>query len=236
LPPILLKIRPEKNNLQTAIHFLRLLTIWLNYMVKNENHQGAEEKILSAARKIFTTKGMAGARMQDIANEAGINKALLHYYYRDKEKLFETIFLEEAQKFFPKINAIFQSDDPLFLKIEKFVNEYIDEMLENPYLPWFILNEINRDPDQFMYKIWGENNLPKPARFLDQIEKEIKNGTIKRINPVHLLMNLLSMTIFPFVARPMITRNLHMTDLRFRETMEERRKEIPKFIIDSIRK
>jgi AcrR family transcriptional regulator len=98
-------------------------------MVKDKKNQGAEEKILSAARKIFTTKGMAGARMQDIANEAGINKALLHYYYRDKEKLFETIFLAEAQKFFPKINAIFQSDDPLFLKIEKFVDEYIDEML-----------------------------------------------------------------------------------------------------------
>ena len=205
-------------------------------MVKDKKNQGAEEKILSAARKIFTTKGMAGARMQDIANEAGINKALLHYYYRDKEKLFETIFLEEAQKFFPKINAIFQSDDELFFKIEKFVEEYIDEMLENPYLPWFVLNEINRDPDQFMYKIWGESNLPKPAKFLDQIEKEIKNGTIKRVNPVHLLMNLLSMTIFPFIARPMITRNLHMTDSRFRETMEERKKEIPKFIIDSIRK
>ena len=205
-------------------------------MVKSQKHQGAEEKILSAARKIFTTKGMAGARMQDIADEAGINKALLHYYYRDKEKLFETIFLEEAQKFFPKINAIFQSDDPLFQKIEKFVDEYIDEMLENPYLPWFVLNEINRDPDQFMYKIWGENNLPKPAKFLEQIEKEIKKGTIKRINPLHLLMNLLSMTIFPFIARPMITRNLSMTDSRFWETMEERKKEIPKFIIDSIRK
>jgi TetR/AcrR family transcriptional regulator len=219
-----------------GIDLLDLLTIWLNYMVNNEKHKGAEEKILSAARKIFTTKGMAGARMQDIANEAGINKALLHYYYRDKEKLFETIFLEEAQKFFPKINAIFQSDDPLFLKIEKFVDEYIDEILENPYLPWFVLNEINRDPDKFMYKIWGENNLPKPGKFLDQIEKEIKKGTIKRINPVHLLMNLLSMTIFPFIAKPMITRNLHMTDTRFKEAMEERKKEIPKFIIDSIRK
>jgi AcrR family transcriptional regulator len=205
-------------------------------MVNKKKDKGAEQKILSAARKMLQQKGMAGARMQDIANEAGINKALVHYYFRDKEKLFETIFLAEAQKFFPKINAIFQSDDPLFLKIEKFVDEYIDEMVENPYLPWFVLNEINRAPDQFMYKIWGENNLPKPAKFLDQIEKEIKNGKIKRISPVHLLMNLLSMTIFPFVARPMITRNLHMTDSRFRETMEERKKEIPKFIIDSIRK
>ena len=205
-------------------------------MVNKKKDKSAEQKILTAARKVFTTKGMAGARMQDIADDAGINKALLHYYYRDKEKLFETIFLEEAQKFFPKINAIFQSDDPLFLKIEKFVDEYIDEMLENPYLPWFVLNEINRDPDQFMYKLWGEENLPRPGKFLEQIEKEIKKGTIKRINPVHLLMNLLSMTIFPFVAKPMIIRNLRMTDSGFRETMEQRKKEIPGFIIDSIRK
>jgi TetR/AcrR family transcriptional regulator len=203
---------------------------------KKEKDKGAEEKILSAASKVFTTKGMAGARMQDIADEAGINKALLHYYFRDKDKLFEVVFMKEAQKFFPKINAIFNSDDPIFEKIENFVSEYIDEMVENPYLPWFVLNEVNRDPDQFMYKIWGTENLPKPAKFLEQIEKEVKKGTIKRIHPLHLLMNLLSMTIFPFVAKPMITRNMRMNDLQFWQAMEERRKEIPKFIIDAIKK
>src|SRR5678810_1109142 len=168
----LFRTMPCKKNLSSAIPFLVLLTIWLNYMVKNEKQLGAEERILEAACKVFTTKGMAGARMQDIADEADINKALLHYYFRDKDKLFEVVFMEEAQKFFPKINAIFNSDAPLFEKIENFVNEYIDEMLENPYLPWFVLNEMNRDPDQFMYRIWGENNLPKPAKFLEQIEKE----------------------------------------------------------------
>ena len=227
-----------KNNFTAKEIFLFLLTIWLNYMVKNkkEKDKGAEERILEAACKVFTTKGMAGARMQDIANEAGINKALLHYYFRDKDKLFEVVFMEEAQKFFPKINAIFNSDAPLFEKIENFVNEYIDEMLENPYLPWFVLNEVNRDPDQFMYKIWGKENLPKPAKFLEQIEKEVKKGTIKKIHPMHLLMNLLSMTIFPFVAKPMMIRNLRMNELQFREAMEQRRKEIPKFIIDAIKK
>lgn len=213
-----------------------MLTIWLNYMVKKKDNKGAEQKILAAARKVFTRKGMAGARMQEIADEAGINKALLHYYFRDKDKLFEAIFMDEAQKFFPKINAIFESDNPLFEKIEKFVNEYIDEMQENPYLPWFVLNEINRDPEQFMSKMLGDGNRPKPAKFLEQIEKDIRKGTIKRIQPVHLLMNLLSMTIFPFVARPMITRNLHLSESQFRNAMEERKKEIPRFIIDSIRK
>ena len=205
-------------------------------MAKKIKDIGAEEKILIAARKVFTTKGMAGARMQDIADEAGINKALLHYYFRDKEKLFEMIFMDEAQKFFPKIKAIFNSDAPLFEKIENFVNEYIDEMTENPYLPWFVLNEINRDPDQFMYKIWGKDNLPNLAKFLEQIETEIKKGKIKRIKPVHLLMNLISMTIFPFVAKPMLTRNIRLTDKQFYEIMEQRKKEIPKFIIESIKK
>ncbi len=205
-------------------------------MVDKKKNKTSEEKILAAAKKVFTTKGMAGARMQDIADEAGINKALLHYYFKDKNKLFELIFLEEAQKFFPKINMIFQSDDPLFEKIEKFVNEYITEMLENPYLPWFILNELNRDPDQFMYKIWGKNNLPQPMKFLEQMEKEVKKGTIKKISPLHLFQNLISMTIFPFIAKPMLTRNLQLDELQFRQMMEQRRTEIPKFIIDAIKK
>jgi TetR/AcrR family transcriptional regulator len=205
-------------------------------MVKKKKEKGAEEKILAAARKVFTTKGMTGARMQDIADEAGINKALLHYYYRDKEKLFETIFLSEAQRFFPKINNIFLSDAALFEKIENFVNEYIDEMQENPYLPWFVMNEINRDPDQFMHKLWGTDKKFQPGKFLEQIEKEIKKGTIKRVSPQHLFLNLISMTIFPFVAKPMITRNMHLTRAQFSQLMEQRRKEIPKFIIDSIKK
>lgn len=198
--------------------------------------QRTEEKVLAAARKVFTTKGMAGARMQDIADEAGINKAMLHYYFRDKDKLFETVFLEEAQKFFPKINNIFNSEALLFEKIENFVSEYIDEMLENPYLPWFVMNEINRDPDQFLYKIWGKDNLPKPGKLLLQIEEEIKRGNIKPVSPVHLLMNMISMTVFPFVGKPMFTRNLRLTEKQFMEIMEQRKKEIPKFIIDSIKK
>jgi TetR/AcrR family transcriptional regulator len=204
-------------------------------MVKKKDI-GAEEKIMAAARKVFLKQGMAGARMQDIADEAGINKALLHYYFRDKDKLFEVVFMEEAQKFFPKINRIFESDDDLEQKIHLFVAEYIDEIVDNPFLPWFVLNEINRDPDRFMGKVWNKGNLPRPAKFLEQIEKEIRKGTIRRIDPRHLLLNLLSMTIFPFVARPMITRNLGVPESRFNELMEERKKAIPRFIMDSLRK
>ena len=213
-----------------------MLTIWLNCMVRNKKDQTTEEKILAAAKKVFTTKGMAGARMQDIADEAGINKAMLHYYFKDKDKLFEVIFLQEAQKFFPRINMIFESEAPLFEKISLFVNEYIDEMTESPYLPWFVLNELNRDADQFLKKIWTMAHRPRPDKLLAQIEKEVKKGTIKKISPLHLLVNLLSMTIFPFIARPMLIRTMQMSEVQFKQMVEQRRTEIPKFIFDSIKK
>jgi len=205
-------------------------------MVNNKKNRSTEERILAAAKKVFTTRGMAGARMQDIADEAGINKAMLHYYFKDKDKLFEVIFLQEAQKFFPRINMIFESDAPLFEKISFFVNEYIDEMNDSPYLPWFVLNELNRDADQFLKKVWTMAHRPRPDKFLAQIEKEVKKGTIKKINPLHLLVNLLSMTIFPFIAKSMLTRTMQMSEAQFKEMVEQRRTEIPKFIIDSIKR
>ncbi len=205
-------------------------------MDKIKIEKSAEEKILGAAKKVFIKKGMAGARMQDIADEAGINKALLHYYFRSKEKLFEVIFLEAAQKLFPKINSIFESDMHLFEKIEKFCEEYITVMAENHYLPLFVLNEISQDPENFLGKIWDKQRFPRPQKFLEQIEKEVKKGTIKKISPLHLLINLISMSIFPFVAKPMIQYTIGLDELQYRNLMMQRKKEIPKFIIDSIKK
>ncbi|MBL0232245.1 MAG: TetR/AcrR family transcriptional regulator [Chitinophagaceae bacterium] len=205
-------------------------------MVKKKKDLPAEERILDAAKKVFLEKGMAGARMQDIANEAGINKALLHYYYRDKEKLFELVFMSESQKFFPKINRIFESDETLEKKFHEFVEEYVNELRLNPYLPWFVLNEINRDPDGFLLKIMTGENRPRPMKFLQQIEKEIKLGNIRKVDPRHILLNLLSMTLFPFIAQPMVSRILGMGNKEFEQLMEERKKTVPAVMMDSIRK
>ena len=109
-------------------------------------------------------------------------------------------------------------------------------ILKNPYLPLFVLNEINRDPQHFLHKIWGEKHRPKPQKFLAQIEHEVAKGTIIPISPIQLLINLLSLCIFPFVAQPMIQANLGVDEMQFRGIMEQRKKLIPRFIIDSIRK
>ncbi len=205
-------------------------------MDKIKPERSTEEKILAAAKKVFTSKGMAGGRMQDIADEAGINKALLHYYFRSKEKLFEVIFFEAAQKLFPRINLIFESDMPLFDKIENFTEQYITLMSENPYLPLFVLNEVSKEPEVFIKKIWGKQNIPQPQKFLAQIEREVKSGTIKKISPLHLLINLISLSIFPFVAKPMIQFTLGLDEIQFKNVMEQRKREVAKFIIDSIKK
>ena len=205
-------------------------------MATYKKDKTTEEKLLEAARNVFVSKGMYGARMQDIADEAGINKALLHYYFKNKQKLFEEIFLEAAGKLFPRINEVFRSDESLFVKIEQFCSEYITVVLENPYLPLFVLNELNQNPVYFMDKLWKKNKRPDPQKFLEQIEKEIKKGVIRKISPIQLLMNLISMTIFPFVGKPMFQLNLGIDEMQFRMLMEQRKKEIPQFIINSIKK
>src|SRR5436190_24232698 len=110
--------------------------------MSSSTETNTEELIKNTAREVFMQKGLDGARMQDIADKAGINKALLHYYFRSKDKLFEMIFMEEARKFMPRVATIMLSELTLFEKIEKFVGQYIDTLSQNPLLPIFILNEI----------------------------------------------------------------------------------------------
>lgn len=212
-----------------------MLTIWLNYMVNNIIDETTEQRILAAARKIFLTKGMDGARMQDIADEAGINKAMLHYYFRSKDKLFETIFEDIARHFIPRVTEIFQSEQSLFQKIETFCTAYIDQVRQTPYLPVFVLSEANKRPEALVKKMFGNNKLPLQLFFRD-VQKEIEKGTIRSINPVQLFLHMLSMCVFPFVAKPMLEHVAGISKKQFDALMEERKKDVPAFIIASIKK
>ena len=205
-------------------------------MIKgNKNDKSTEQKILEAAKQVFMEKGIDGARMQDIADKAGINKALLHYYFRSKEKLFEMIFMEEARKFMPKVTSIMVSELTLFEKVEKFVGEYIDTLLQNPLLPIFILNEINRNPKEAIKKIFG-NQRPPIDKVDELITKLVKKGEIKPIKGYELMVNMVSLCIFPFLARPMVQWVTKATDEEFVKLMELRKKTVVKFVLDSIKK
>lgn len=198
--------------------------------------QTTEERILEAAKKVFLAKGMSGARMQDIADEAGINKAMLHYYFRSKDVLFEMIFKEMAEKFMPRIIDIIDADDKsLFEVITLFCERYIDSIRQMPYVPIFILHEINRQPQKLVKKLFGARK-PPIDKFFRLIEKEVQQGTIRPIHPVQLMWNILSTCVFPFVAKPMFELVAGLTPAQFDQLMEQRKKELPVFIIQGIRK
>lgn len=194
-----------------------------------------EEKIFNAARIVFQKKGFAGARMQEIADEAGINKAMLHYCFKNKQLLFEAVFMNAFSQLAPQINEIFNSSETLFDKIKKFTHSYISFVILNPYLPQFVIQEMNNNP-AFVMSFLKNANRPNPTLLITQIEQEIAQGIIKPIDPKQLLMNIISLTVFPFAAQMMVKGMLQISDEEFNQMMEERKTSIAEQIINSIKR
>ncbi len=194
----------------------------------------AEEKILTAAEHIFENKGLSGARMQEIADEAKINKSLLHYYYRSKQLLFEAVFKKAFNKLAPQINVVLSSDQSICDKIINFSNNYTSFMLKHPYLPNFILQELNRNPD-FVKELISVDNFPNIKKFKVQIEKAISEGKIRQIKAEQLFINILALNIFPFIAAPLIKGFVDASDKEYKTILEKRKTEVADFIIKSIK-
>lgn len=205
-------------------------------MAKKAKDTNTEGKILDAARQVFIEKGLAGARMQDIADRAEINKAMLHYYFKNKEMLFELIFRETAGKLFPHFEKLMESDLNFFDKIRSIVSSYIETMVQNPYLPLFVMNEMNKNPQISMKNFFEAQRPGFVKKFRESIEVSIKEGLIQPINPLHLVMNMFSMCAFPFIAKPMIKLLTGVEDEQFRNLMDQRKVLVAEFIINSIRK
>ena len=197
---------------------------------KPEVDSSTEEKIKNAARIIFHKKGFAATRTRDIAEEAGINLALLNYYFRSKEKLFDIIMLESMQNFLKSMAALFNAEQNTFdEKVESFVSNYLDFLTEQPDLPLFVLSELRSNPSGFISKIDIKQMLMK-SHFIKQFQEEVKKGKIAPMYPLHFLMNMVGMILFPFIGRPILS---HLGDLKeqdFMELMQQRKKLIPQWI------
>ena len=190
-----------------------------------------EEKIKQAAKEIFQQKGFAGAKTRDIAERAGINLALLNYYFRSKEKLFGLVMEDSVQELFLIIRTeVFDSESSLMEKIVKIVNTYFDVLKTNANLPLFILGEIQANPDTFAERLNLPNDFLVNTALYQQVKAQLKIAGIEHINPLHILINVLSLTIFPFIASPMIRTLSNFPDNSFDLFIEERRTLIPIWI------
>ncbi len=194
-------------------------------MVKKKSIKdlSTEEKILAAADKIFTEKGYAAARTRDIAEEAGINLALLNYYFRSKEKLFFKIMTQKVEDLFVFMFPIISNDaTSLDEKVAIFVDKYIEVVSRNPNLPLFLSSEMQKSNIIHQLPI---DKVINNASLIRQIRE--RNS---RVEPIHFFMNLLGLTIFPFFAKPVLQAFGVMDDNKFKKMNEERKKLIPVWI------
>jgi AcrR family transcriptional regulator len=203
-------------------------------MKNNKKDTSAEIGILEAAKRIFQRKGMDGARMQEIADEAGINKALLHYYFRSKQLLFEAVFKSAFLLLAPQLNKVMNDETSLFDKIRNFSSNYISFIIKHPYLPNFIIQELNKNPE-FLQKLIAEKHFPSIHKFKEQVTENIENGTIKPIDANQLFINLISLNILPFLAAPLLKGFLNSSETEYQLLLENRKTEVADFIISAIK-
>lgn len=198
--------------------------------VKEVDDASTEEKIKNAARTVFHKKGFAGTRTRDIAEEAGINLALLNYYFRSKEKLFDIIVLETMQSFFNSMADAFNNDQTsLESKVETLVSNYIDLLTKNPDIPLFILSELKMNPTEIVKKI-GVKDLVMNSYFMKQYIEEANAGKIAMLHPMHFIMNMMGMIVFPFIASPILKSLGDLPQDDFNDMMQQRKKMIPLWI------
>jgi AcrR family transcriptional regulator len=192
---------------------------------KPENNLSTEEKFKEAARVVFTKKGYAATKTRDIAEEAGLNLALLNYYFRSKEKLFEIIMIERVQQLFAFIApALNDPATSLYEKIDWIAANYIDMLLKNPDLPLFVLSEIRTNPERFA-KIMQLDGYVMHSYFLKQLAEKKKD-----VNPVQFFLTFLSMMVFPFIARPVFQATGAVSNEMYVALLEQRKTLIPQWM------
>lgn len=200
-------------------------------MVNTEN---TEQKILQAAMEIFIQKGRHGAKMQEIADKAGINKAMLHYYFRSKDKLYAQVFESVYANNFGTLHKIFETDENIKIKLSHFVDQYTNLIRENPQIPLFLMRELSEGAAEIQpvfNKILSQKKFTLPFSFIQSIQQAIQNGEIRAVDPRHLLITIIGSVVFYFLAEPLLTVILSKGPEYKRETFIEERKKI---IIDII--
>lgn len=194
-----------------------------------------EAKIVEAAKRVFIAKGLDGARMQEIADEAGINKALLHYYYRNKNQLFEAVYAQVFGEVIPNLYNLLMRDLPLFDTIRLFFDVHIDFLKANPETPMFILREISKVAG-FVRKMINENQMDIAGVVRKKISNAVEEGLVNPISAEELILNMVSLSAFQFIAGPMFQAVSGIDEVHYFKLVDARKKSLAEFVINSIKK
>lgn len=202
-----------------------------------ERDGDTEQRILDAARRVFIRRGTAGARMQEIAAEAGVNQALLHYYFRSKDRLAAVVFREAAARLLPAIAELLGSDASIEEKVERFVQLYIDSVRQSPFIPGYLVAELHQQPERLTTLIDAAGPIARKTanavrdRLASQLRGAAAAGEIEPITAEQFFVNMVALCAMPFLARPLLDALLGMDDDSFERFLDQRRSELPGFII-----
>jgi TetR/AcrR family transcriptional regulator len=202
-----------------------------------EKGRNVEQDIINAARNVFQERGFKEATMRDIAAKANINMAMLHYYFRSKDNLFYLVFDETFKILSSKIVHIITDEKiDLFEKIRIIVNEYTSFFDKNPHLPAFIMGEIIRNPDIIGKRMKGSIDPVLTLKvFADQLQDQHEKGVIRHISVYSLLLNIISLCVFPPLAKSVYNEVAGIDQYHLKEVSETRKKELADFIINAIK-
>lgn len=210
--------------------------------VRPTHDERTEQRILEAAHAVFVRRGTAGARMQEIAQEAAVNQALLHYYFRSKERLAEAVFRRAAGELLPRVIDVLGSDAAIEEKVARVVELELDHLLRAPFLPGYLISELHHNPERVPQLISAITGLAPGVisskvfvKLGAQIGGRVEAGTIRAITPDQFVVNLLALCVFPFAARPMLMALLGIDREGFERFIGRRRAELTPFFLRALR-
>lgn len=199
--------------------------------MSKERELETEALIKEKAKILFFQKGLLDATTQEIADEAGVNRALIHYYFRSREQLMDTLLEEVMSEKQEKIREILKTDEPFKLKIARFISALIDHGLKYPYLENFVVSETARNPERLkLFKQKEKNRSHELVR--QQLEAEIEKGNIDPITAQNFMINLISLCNYPLLAKTVIQCFHGMNDPEYRKFLLQRKQVIYKAVFN----
>jgi TetR/AcrR family transcriptional regulator len=196
--------------------------------------KSTEQKIFDAATELFLEKGVDRTSVREIAAKADINLALMNYYFRSKENLFDAIFSKLVKTNSQKLIEVLNSDLGLEEKIRQYVGVYIDMLSENPLLVSFVMSILHRSRERIT-EMKAISSLYSTDQFTRQVIEEGKKGNIRRTDPSQLFVDMLSLIAFPFAIKLLVMDKNQFGEEEFNQFIQERKNRVPEMLIESMR-
>lgn len=206
---------------------LLLLTKLLNKKVKTALSK--EEQIKATAKEIFFYKGNLHATTQEIADEAGVNRSLINYYFRSRDQLFKTVYNEAVETMRSQLDNVIYAPIPFEQKLASLIEVYMTEIVKYPYKESFLITEMCSK--NFLLK--ERKKSPSLITFLEEIKLEMEKGTINKTDPLHFIINLFSLMAYPVIMAPLYRKLFDLNKEKFEHLLSERKALILKIMLEN---